>query len=852
MERDPLGFVWRTAPALHLAAFALLVFAFGLAWVALDLLRIALDIGIGGTAFESAPFASFLRLQIDLPDRVADQPLVLFQGVSLERTPFIFATAAMLAALAILGALLTLALRRTEAAIEGRVTARLRRDIIRGILNARPSAREDARQAAALASEGLSQNAGRIGAAVITPVMAGGGIALALLYALRTDWRLALALAVLFAVTAFVWPSKLEAEEGAETTRRTEGSALRRALDDLVRRLPAIRAHGTGAQERARIEQDLRHRAAPVRAGDRQLAVAASAGFLVAVLVPAAIVALGAWLSLAGRATAGEVTATAVAGVVGALALSAVMRWRQDLASARPLFEEIARMLGGFQARGQYGGTTALPGAGALVARKAAAYDPGSGARIAGLDVSLPLPAHVAVVGDAASGAGVFAALAAGQLEPASGELTYGGIDLKTADPAERARRLAYAGGDTVLVAGSLRQNLLYGCPNPDAAEIEHRLTDAATAVGLDRLIHARGLSGTVNPGREPKLAAAIVDARRAVRAALAAEGMEDLVEPFDPKRYNHQATVGENLLFGMPLGDTFREANLPSHPFVRAILEAEGLTKTLAAMGLSIATSLVEIFADIPDGHPLFDRFSFFSASERAYFGDLVERQGERRRGTETARDRERLMGLALRYSESRHRLGLVTPDIEARLVAARAAFATLLPLSLKPAIEFYDPEALCAAASLQDNLLFGRVNHDRAGAEALVRRLVRRVLTDRGLDQDVMRIGLETPVDVRGSDLAGNEIAAIDVARCLVRGPDTLIVEHALAGLPPGVAEEALTRLRRALVGRGLIVVLPELSQQMDTPPFDAVLRFDRGAATVDNRRRSVAAAQIPEPVA
>ena len=589
-----------------------------------------------------------------------------------------------------------------------------------------------------------------------------------------------------------------------------------------------------------------------MRAGDRQLAVAASTGFLVTVLVPAAIVALGAWLSLSGRATAGEVTATAVAGVVGALALSAVMRWRQDLASARPLFEEIARMLGGFQARGQYGGTTALPGAGALVARKAAAYDPGSGARIAGLDVSLPLPAHVAVVGDAASGAGVFAALAAGQLEPASGELTYGGIDLKTADPAERARRLAYAGGDTVLVAGSLRQNLLYGCPNPDAAEIEHRLTDAATAVGLDRLIHARGLSGTVNPGREPKLAAAIVDARRAVRAALAAEGMEDLVEPFDPKRYNHQATVGENLLFGMPLGDTFREANLPSHPFVRAILEAEGLTKTLAAMGLSIATSLVEIFADIPDGHPLFDRFSFFSASERAYFGDLVERQGERRRGTETARDRERLMGLALRYSESRHRLGLVTPDIEARLVAARAAFATLLPLSLKPAIEFYDPEALCAAASLQDNLLFGRVNHDRAGAEALVRRLVRRVLTDRGLDQDVMRIGLETPVDVRGSDLAGNEIAAIDVARCLVRGPDTLIVEHALAGLPPGVAEEALTRLRRALVGRGLIVVLPELSQQMDTPPFDAVLRFDRGAATVDNRRRSVAAAQIPEPVA
>jgi ABC-type transport system involved in cytochrome bd biosynthesis fused ATPase/permease subunit len=853
MERDPLGFVWRTAPALHLCAFAVLALAFPLAWIALDLLRVALDLGVAGTTFEHSPYGAFLRLQIDLPDRIADEPLVLFRGVNLERMHFIVATATTLVALALAGTLLTLALRGIEAAIGARVAGRLRRDILGGILDARPTARDEPRQATVLASEGLARDAGRLGAAVITPVMAGGGIALALLYAIRVDWRIALTLAVLFAAAAFVWPAGLDAEEGVAKARRNEAAFLRRSLEDLVRRLPAMRAHGTGPQERSRIEQELRNRAVPVRAGDRRLARAASASFLVTVLIPAVVVGLGAWLGLTARTTPGEVAAAGVAGIVGAVALAAVMRWRQDLATARPLFEEIARMLGAFQARGRYGGTAALPGSGPILARKVTAYDPASGARVTGFDLSLALPAHVAVVGDAASGAGAFAALVAGQLEPLSGELTYGGVDLRTADPVERARRLAFAGGDTVLVAGSLRQNLLYGCPNPDAAEIEHRLIDAATAVGLDRLIHARGLSGTVNPAREPKLAAAIVDARRAVRGALAAEGLEDLVEPFDPKRYNRQATVGENILFGMPLGDTFREANLPSHPFVRAILEAEGLTKPLSAMGLQIATSLVEIFADIPDGHPLFDRFSFFTSAERAYFEDLVERQGERRRGTETARDRERLMSLTLRYSESRHRLGLVTPDIEARLVAARAAFANLLPLSLKPAIEFYDPQALCAAASLQDNLLFGRVNHDRAGAEALVRRLVRRVLTDRGLDQDVMRIGLDGPVDVRGSDLASTEIAAVEVARCLVRGPDTLIVEHAVADLAPAVAEEAVARLRRALVGRGLIVVLRELSGHMDTPPFAAVVRLDRGVATVESRRRSVPAEPaVPEPVA
>jgi hypothetical protein len=316
---------------------------------------------------------------------------------------------------------------------------------------------------------------------------------------------------------------------------------------------------------------------------------------------------------------------------------------------------------------------------------------------------------------------------------------------------------------------------------------------------------------------------------------------MEDLIEPFDLARYNRQATIGENILFGVPLGETFREANLPSHPFVRAILEAEGLTKPLTAMGLSIATSLVEIFADIPDGHPLFERFSFFTAAERGYFDEIVSRQGERRRGAESARERERLMSLALRYSETRHRLGLLDADLEARLVSARAAFANLLPTSLRPAIEFYDPATVCAAASLQDNLLFGRVNHDRAGAEALVRRLVRRILTERGLEQEVLRVGLESPLDPRGSGLTSSELAAIDVARCLVRNPDVLIVEHALAGLPPAMAEEALERLRRALVGRGLIVVVSELPSETGAAPFDVVVRLQRGAATVADRRQA-----------
>jgi hypothetical protein len=423
-----------------------------------------------------------------------------------------------------------------------------------------------------------------------------------------------------------------------------------------------------------------------------------------------------------------------------------------------------------------------------------------------------------------------------GQVHPSSGSLTYGGVDLLAADPVDRAQRIAFA-GDTALIEGSLRDNLLYGSSAP-AAELDHRLSEAIATAGLDRLTHARGLSGTLDPKQEPRIAAAIVETRRAVQAALAREGLDRFVDPFHAGRYNRYATVGENLLFGKPIGDTFREDRLSGHPFVRAVLEANDLTKPLAKIGLSIARSMVEIFAEVPAGHSLFERFSFFAASDRPYFQDLVERQNEQRRSPQTARDQERLVGLALRYNENRHRLGLLDEAMEARLLEARADFARMLPVSLKPAIEFYDESSFCAAASVQDNLLFGRIASDQAGAADAVHGVIRRVLTERGLDGEVSRIGLDLPIDVHGTDLTLSEIAAIDLVRCLVRRPSILVVQRALDGLPGPAADRLVTALRRSQVGRGLILVTPVISPAMDQPPFDAVIHFERGQPVMSHR--------------
>jgi hypothetical protein len=76
-------------------------------------------------------------------------------------------------------------------------------------------------------------------------------------------------------------------------------------------------------------------------------------------------------------------------------------------------------------------------------------------------------------------------------------------------------------------------------------------------------------------------------------------------------------------------------------------------------------------------------------------------------------------------------------------------------------------------------------------------------------------------------------------------VRRPDILVVERALDGHSAAGAAELVGRLRRAMVGRGLVVVTGALGGIGDDPPFDAVVRFERGAVTaVDQRRRDLAA--------
>ena len=153
---------------------------------------------------------------------------------------------------------------------------------------------------------------------------------------------------------------------------------------------------------------------------------------------------------------------------------------------------------------------------------------------------------------------------------------------------------------------------------------------------------------------------------------------------------------------------------------------------------------------------------------------------------------------------------------------------------------VEFYDPEKICAAAPVRDNLLFGRVSYRVANAQARVAEAISAAVRELGLLEDIERVGLDRQVGTAGRLLTAQERASVNLVRCLVKRPDILVIDGALAPFDEGRAQKMIKLLIELGRGKSLFMVLPNDRQAQD---FDILMRFGDGKITTESnagRRR------------
>ena len=358
--------------------------------------------------------------------------------------------------------------------------------------------------------------------------------------------------------------------------------------------------------------------------------------------------------------------------------------------------------------------------------------------------------------------------------------------------------------------------------------------------VDLRQDVFDLGLRGQVDPEQDPELAEMFLEARKALRQRLEDPSLSKLVELFEPKSYSLQASVGENLLFGTASGPTFERDKLVGNAYVRSVLNGCGLDQAFFDMGTKIAATATELFKDLPPEHPFFERLSFMTSEEIPEYEAALGRAASQTVADATPADQEMFMRLPFDYVEPQHRFGLLDEDMKNKLLEARTAFREDLPEEHSDAIAFYDPEVYNPAASLQDNILLGRVTYGVAEGPEKVREVIHEVLDELELRDEVFQVGLNFNVGNGGKRLNVSQRQKLSLARALIKKPDILIVNRALTALDSRTQAKIIESVLKRANGEdgsdpfGIFWVLqaPRFAEQ-----FDRVLVFDKGSLAEDD---------------
>jgi len=483
---------------------------------------------------------------------------------------------------------------------------------------------------------------------------------------------------------------------------------------------------------------------------------------------------------------------------------------------------------------------------------------------------TMPLTEHVAIIGQSGSGKNELAQLLARLVRPTSGRIAIGGVDLAGLPVAAIGRRIGYVGSNPYIFTGTLRDNLLLGLrhrPVREAADSDPRrarqLLEARRAGNIDFDIHADwidydsagvtdaegltqrvaevlrkldfeedvynlGLRWRLDPEERPEAAAQLIEARKALARRLAEDNISNLVETYDIARYNSNASVAENLLFGTPLGPAFDFDALADNIYVRQVLDKIGLTDDLIEAGKDVAQTMVELFADLPPDHEFFEQYSFIGAGDLPEFAAILGRVESVGIAGLSRDERQKLLSLPFKLIAARHRLDVLDEEMQRRLLEARRVFREELPAEAREEIAFFDADRYNAAASVQDNILFGKIAYGEADATTRVPQVLAEVLDSLSLRSVIIDVGLDYHVGTAGARLSPAQRQRTAIARAVLKRPDLMILNEATSALDAPAQARVMQGLREEFNERALIWVLHRASLARN---FDRVLVMSAG---------------------
>ena len=861
MDRSLFGFIIRYSKRDQLRIVPFVLLTMVVYYASLDLPKTIINEAIQGGRFpEGASSTSFF-------------------GFELARLEYLFALSMIFLALIVLNGWLKFRINTMKGWMGERMLRRLRYALYDHILRfpLQRFRRVKAAEMATMIKDEVEPLGGFIGEALITPLFLGGQALTAMVFIVYQHWALGFIAIAVVGVQAYLIPKLRKRLLVLGRERQLTARALAGRIAETVDGAAEIHANATSNYERAEISARL-GRIFRIRFEfyQRKFLIKFLNNFLSQV-TPFLFYTVGGYLVIMGRLDIGALVAVIAAYKDLPSPVKELIDWDQQRLDVEVKYQQVMEVFldeqvapPEMQAAVE---SPQLPRDGTLRATNLSLVDESGTRLVEDVSFEARLDQHVAIVGRPGSGASEVAQLVARLHQPTTGSVELGGLDITRAPESITGRCIGYVGSPAYLFPARVRDNILYGLKHRPVKEITHegekaaerefqlreakrtgnstldieadwidyeaagcsgpedcekRIIELLQVVDLEETIFELGLRSRAQKHAGNDVGERVLEARRHMRERLQSLGIQDWVERFDPAEYNRNATLAENLLFGTPVGRVFDIENLAGNAYVRHVLRATGLDELLIRTGHKVAETMVELFSGLPPGHEFFAQYSFINQDDLPQFEAILKRVAEvglKELGPEETRA---LLALPFKLIAARHRLGLIDENFEARVIEARRYFAEHLREELRGAVEFFDPQRYNSAATLQDNILFGKIVTGQAGATERITKLVRELLDDLGLRPMVVRNGLDYQVGVGGARLPVADRQKVAMVRAMLKRPTLLVFDQAAAVLDPASQKRVVESVLGERKGQAVVWVLsrPEYADR-----FAMVLVMERG---------------------
>ncbi|MFJ5370092.1 ABC transporter transmembrane domain-containing protein [Bosea sp. CER48] len=829
MEPNLFRYIWQKSRGEQIIVLLIILVSIPFNWASFDVPKRIVNDAIQGGAFrDGKTTATFLDITLHLPSWLGGASFRIHEGIQVGQVGLLLGLSSYFLLLVLINGAFKYVINVRKGILGERMLRRMRYDLFSQLMRFRPEEIRSVKPAeiASMIKDEVEPVGGFVGDAFIQPVFLLSQALTALVFIMaQSFWLGSIALLIVLA-QAIIIPILRREQLRLGRERQIASRQLAGRIGEIVDAGPMIQGHGATAYVQADIAGRL-GRLFDIRYAlfKRKFAVK-FLNNLLAQITPFFFYAIGGYFALQGRLDIGQLVAVIAAYRDLPSPIKELIDWDQQRNDVTIKYEQVISQFSSDDTLvlDEANGCSPLPAAGTVRLEAVQMLDNRGQPLLTPLSFNVSRPGTVAVIGPPGSGKDVLGRVLGRQATNYTGRVLIDGDPLSEMSVERASHLIGYSGDEAEIIAGTMRDNILLplrrrrpdlkssgpaspqdhrrfveavrsgNSPFPfeadwtdyegigvaDGAELAARVRRLLDLFGCTQEVFELGLGGKVMPPVSAQATERIITARGVVAAELERINLGELIEPFVLDRYNRNASIAENLIFGTLTSTRFDNATLLFEPYAHSILQAEALVEPLAEMGGRIVATVVEIFEGLPQGHALFERYSFGENFDFERLGELADILAKHDMRGPLDRETERdLVALALGYIEPKHRLNLIDGRLERRILRARESFRAHLPADAAGDVDFYAPDKVMLGASVRDNLMFGRIGYGIPDASRRVAEIVLQALERSGLGEALYRLGLDTESGIRGRYLPARLRQVVPLVQALVKAPQIAVLD-------------------------------------------------------------------------